>query len=195
MVKKHSISETFNGPEELLQNTAYTQPAILAMSIAIFEILKRSQRVLYLMANTAGHSLGEFAALYAAGVLSLEDTFKLIVKRGDECLKLKNSMTAILGLDEEKLNVLINGIDKVSVANFNSPEQIVITGSADAVEEANKKIEAYASENSLRVKVIRLTVGGAFHSPLMENASNKFAELIDSIDFKDTGLSYSKFLS
>ena len=69
----------------------------------------------------------------------------------------KGAMTAILGLDEEKLNVLINGIDKVSVANFNSPEQIVITGSADAVEEANKKIEAYASENSLRVKVIRLT--------------------------------------
>lgn len=185
---KQSISETcFNGPEDLLQNTAYTQPAILAMSIAIFEILKeKSPNTLTNVKYFTGHSLGEFAALYAAGVLSLEDTCKLIIKRGDLMSKAeKGAMTAVLGLDEEKLNILINGIDKVSVANFNSPEQIVITGSSDAVEEANQKIEAYASENSLRVKVIRLTVGGAFHSPLMENASDKFAELIDSINFND----------
>ncbi|MCH2227805.1 MAG: ACP S-malonyltransferase [Candidatus Caenarcaniphilales bacterium] len=185
---KQSISETcFNGPEELLQNTAYTQPAIIATSISILELLKEnSPETLSNVKYFAGHSLGEFAALYAAGVISLEDTFKLIIKRGDLMSKAeKGAMTAVLGLGKDKLSVLINSIDKVSVANFNSPEQIVITGSSEAVAEANQKISDYASENELKVKVIPLSVGGAFHSPLMDNASEKFSELIDQIQFND----------
>ena len=185
---EQSISETcFNGPEELLQNTAYTQPAILAMSIAIFEILKeKSPETLADIKYIAGHSLGEFAALYASGVTSLDDTFKLIIKRGDLMSQAeKGAMTAVLGLSEDILIGLIENLDKVSVANFNSPEQIVITGASDTVAEANKIIENYASEQSLRVKVIPLSVGGAFHSPLMKEASEKFATLIDAIEFNN----------
>ncbi len=184
-----SISKvSFNGPEEKLAQTIYTQPAILTLSIALASKLKQQiaaghfKKPLYV----AGHSLGEFSALYMADVLSLEDCLKLVIKRADLMQKApEGGMAAVVGLDEAKLNELIASIDNASVANYNSPEQIVITGTKAAMLEAQNKIESFASENSLKIRFIMLNVGGAFHSPLMQEASLEFTKLIDDCAFND----------
>lgn len=188
----NSVSEvSFNGPEEKLGQTLYTQPAILTLSMALASKLKKEieagnlEKPLYV----AGHSLGEFSALYMADVLSLEDCLKLVIKRASLMQEApEGGMAAVVGLDETKLAELIADINAASVANYNSPEQIVITGTKAAMQEAQTKIESYASENSLKVRFIMLNVGGAFHSPLMQAASDEFAKLIDECDFKNASI-------
>lgn len=178
-----SISKIcFEGPEEELKQTNNTQPAILAVSIIAYELLKNKTGVKaeYL----AGHSLGEYSALYAAGVLSLEDVIKVVQKRADLMSQSQTGgMTAILGLDDEKLQDVIDKASNsgvVSVANYNTPDQTVITGESLAIGAANALAAEYGAK-----RVIPLAVSGAFHSPLMKPASESFAEFIEQFNISD----------
>ena len=168
-----SISKMcFDGPEEDLKQTINTQPAILVTSIAALEALKEKTDVK--PDYVAGHSLGEYGAYYAAGVIDFSTAMKLIDKRAKEmnaaAESTKGAMTAVIGMSKEAILDTIEKIDgMVSVANYNSPSQIVITGEADAVAK----------------RVIPLPVSGGFHSMLMEEASVKFSEILDDCDIKD----------
>lgn len=190
-IKESLTQVSFEGPEEELKRTVYTQPAILALSLALAKKLKEAiaQGKLEKPSFVAGHSLGEFAALYMADVLSFEDTLKLVIKRAALMEKAPaGAMTAVVALDEDVLNSIIETIDGVSVANYNAPDQIVITGTKEAVAEAGTKITEKANELEAKVRVIPLVVGGAFHSPLMQEASEDFAKAIDEAVFNEASV-------
>lgn len=172
----------FEGPEEELKQTVNTQPAIVTMSIAAMEALKSQVKI---EADfVAGHSLGEYCAMYAAGVMSLENTLKAIQKRADLMGATKGgSMAAVLNASEEQLKVGLEEGSKVGyvdVANYNSPAQVVITGADDAV----KATSDYLLANGVR-RVVPLPVSGAFHSKFMENAGNEFAEFISNFELNN----------
>lgn len=175
----------FEGPEEDLKQTINTQPAILATSIAGLAALRENTNIV--PDYVAGHSLGEYAALYAAGVLGLEDTIKLIQKRAELISHAKcGAMSAILGMDDEKLNQLIEksllyGI--ISIANYNTPDQTVITGEVAAIEYANKIAPELGAK-----RVIPLAVSGAFHSSLMKSASENYAALVNSTTINNASI-------
>lgn len=173
----------FEGPEEDLKQTINTQPAILVTSIAALEALKEKTDVK--PDYVAGHSLGEYGAYYAAGVIDFSTAMKLIDKRAKEmnaaAESTKGAMTAVIGMSKEAILDTIEKIDgMVSVANYNSPSQIVITGEAEAVAKANDALKEAGAK-----RVIPLPVSGAFHSMLMEEASVKFSEILDDCDIKD----------
>ena len=179
-----SISKIcFEGPEEDLKQTINTQPAILITSIAALEALREKANIT--PDFVAGHSLGEYGAYYAAGVVDFDTAMKLIDKRAREmnaaAETTKGSMTAVIGMDKDAILDTISKIDGiVSVANYNSPAQIVITGEAEAVEKANTALKEAGAK-----RVIPLPVSGGFHSKLMEDASVKFSEILDDCDIKD----------
>ena len=173
----------FEGPEEDLKQTINTQPAILVTSIAALEALKEKTDIK--PDYVAGHSLGEYGAYYAAGVVDFATAMKLIDKRATEMNNAaeatKGAMTAVIGMDKDKIVDIISRIDGiVSVANYNSPAQIVITGEAQAVEKANEALKEAGAK-----RVIPLPVSGGFHSALMNTASVKFSEILDDCDIKD----------
>ena len=173
----------FNGPEEDLKQTINTQPAILATSLALLEALKEKTDIT--PDFVAGHSLGEYGALYTAGVLSLDDTIKAIAKRAELMSQAKSgSMAAVLGLSQDVLEEIISGVDGVvSIANYNTPEQLVITGEEQAVAEVSK----LASEKGAK-RVIPLAVSGAFHSALMKPAGEEFASFVKDLKFNDASI-------
>lgn len=187
-----SISQiSFQGPEDELRRTVYTQPAILTLSIALAtKIKEKIQSGQFVKPNfVAGHSLGEFSALYMADVLSLEDVISLVIKRAALMeLALPGAMSAVVGLSEEELKSLIEKVPNSSVANFNAPDQIVTTGTKEAIQKLDEEINNYAATNSLAVKVIPLSVGGAFHSSLMARAAEEFATEIDKVNFRDASI-------
>ncbi|MBF0569870.1 MAG: ACP S-malonyltransferase [Candidatus Omnitrophica bacterium] len=165
----------FEGPEDQLMSTAYCQPAIFTMSMAALAAFKASPKFKNVAVKyAAGLSLGEYGAMCAAGVLSLEESLRLINKRAklmEEAAKVNpGKMAAIIGFDRDKL-VAICQTAGCEVANFNAPDQIVITGSASTVEKACQLITEAGGK-----KVIPLDVAGAFHSTLMKPAADKFAE-------------------
>lgn len=172
----------FEGPEEDLKQTINTQPAILTTSIAALEALKSKLNVK--PSYLAGHSLGEYGALYCSGALSLENTLKLINKRAESMNDAKGgTMAAVLGLDEEKVLECLNeanNVAYVAVANYNCPGQIVITGKEEGVAKATELLSAAGAK-----RVIPLAVSGAFHSELMKDASEKFAAFADGIEVND----------
>ncbi len=185
IIDKDITTLCFEGPEEELKQTVNTQPAILCVSVAGYELVKNE---LGLTPNfVAGHSLGEYAALYTAGVLSLDNVIKSINKRAELMGQFQTgSMTAILGLDESKINEIVDSCKKlgvISIANYNTPEQIVITGESEAVLSANKKAEEIGAK-----RVVPLAVSGAFHSALMKPASEDFAEFIQNIAINDSNI-------
>ena len=173
----------FNGPEEDLKQTINTQPAILATSLALLEALKEKTDIT--PDFVAGHSLGEYGALYTAGVLSLDDTIKAIAKRAELMSQAKSgSMAAVLGLSQDVLEEIISGVDGVvSIANYNTPEQLVITGEEQAVAEVSK----LASEKGAK-RVIPLAVSGAFHSALMKPAGEEFALFVKDLKINDASI-------
>ncbi len=179
-----SISKIcFEGPEEDLKQTINTQPAILVTSIAALEALREKANIT--PDCVAGHSLGEYGAYYASGVADFATTMKLIDKRAREmnnaAVSTKGAMTAVIGMDKDTILDTISKIDGVvSVANYNSPAQIVITGEAEAVEKANTALKEAGAK-----RVIPLPVSGGFHSKLMEEASVNFSEILDDCDIKD----------
>lgn len=172
----------FEGPEDALKQTVNTQPAIVTMSIATLEALKSQ---LDLKPDyTAGHSLGEYCAMYASGVMDLETALKAIQKRADLMSSSKGgSMAAVLNASEEQLKAGLEEGSKVGyvdIANYNSPAQVVITGDENAVKAASD----YMIANGVR-RVVPLAVSGAFHSKFMESAGKEFAEFASTLELNN----------
>lgn len=175
----------FEGPEEDLKQTVNTQPSIVTMSIAAMEALRSELNVV--PDYVAGHSLGEYCAMFAAGVMSLETTLKAIQKRADLMGQTKGgSMAAVLNASEEQLKAGLEEGSKVGyvdVANYNSPVQVVITGADDAVKAASD----YLLANGVR-RVVPLPVSGAFHSKFMESAGNEFATFVSELELNNASI-------
>ncbi len=174
------LNVMFEGPEDQLTKTAYAQAAILTMSIAGLKAFEANPKFKNASVKfAAGLSLGEYSALAAVGSLSFEDTLRLVLKRGafmdEACTKNKGAMAAVLSFDKAKL-VEICKQTGAEVANFNSNEQIVITGHADKVAIAIEAIKAAGG-----TKVIPLTVAGAFHSSLMQSAADQFKVVLKDV--------------
>ncbi len=178
-----SISKLcFEGPDEDLKQTVNTQPAILTTSIAALEALKSELKIQ--PAFVAGHSLGEYGALYEAGVLTLENALKLIAKRAELMSKSKGGvMSAVLGLDNATVEECLkeaNEVGYVSVANYNCPGQVVITGEDYALKSAETLLLASGAK-----RVISLPVSGAFHSEKMRGAGEEFAKYLEQFSLND----------
>jgi len=170
----------FEGTDEELKQTNVTQPAIFIHSVILAKVSPD-----FAPEMVAGHSLGEFSALVAAGALSFEDGLRLVAKRADAmqkaCLVRPSTMAAILGLDDKTIEDICAGItDEIVVpANYNCPGQVVISGSIEGVEKACELLKAAGAKRALI-----LPVGGAFHSPLMEPAREELAAAINSAEFE-----------
>ncbi len=165
-------------PEDLVQ-TKVTQPAIFLHSVILAHTLGES----FKPDMVAGHSLGEFSALVANKTLTFEDGLRLVAKRANAmqkaCEKEPSTMAAILGLDDKIVEKVCASIDEVVVpANYNSPGQLVISGSIKGIEIACEKMKEAGAKRALPLKV-----GGAFHSPLMEPARVELAEAINNTTF------------
>jgi len=170
----------FSGTDEELKQTKVTQPAIFLHSV----ILAKALGGKFNPDMVAGHSLGEFSALVAAGALSFEDGLTLVSKRAmamqKACEANPSTMAAILGLDDSKVEELCASIDDVVVpANYNCPGQLVVSGTNEGVE----KLCAAATEAGAK-RALKLNVGGAFHSPLMEPARVELEAAIQAAPFK-----------
>jgi [acyl-carrier-protein] S-malonyltransferase len=170
----------FSGTDEDLRQTRVTQPAIFLHSVILAATLGEK----FKPDMVAGHSLGEFSALVANKALSFEDGLLLVSRRAQAmqkaCEKEPSTMAAILGLDDEKVEEICKAIDEIIVpANYNSPGQLVISGSIKGIEIACERLKAAGARRALPLKV-----GGAFHSPLMESARIELAEAIHSTVFQ-----------
>lgn len=171
----------FNGTDEDLKQTKVTQPSIFLHSVITYMCLEEKPEP----AMVAGHSLGEFSALVASEALSFEDGLQLVYKRAlamqKACELNPSSMAAILNLDSEIVDKICNEIDEVVVAaNYNSPGQIVISGSNAGIEIAMEKMKEAGAK-----RAIKLAVGGAFHSPLMLPAQEELSIAINQTNFKN----------
>lgn len=172
----------FEDPEDSLKQTVNTQPSIVTMSIAAMEALKSQLDIS--PSAAAGHSLGEYCAMYASGVMSLETTLKAIQKRADLMGETKGgAMAAILNAPEGSLEKALeeaSSVGYVDVANYNSPAQVVITGDEAAVQKAGELLSAAGAR-----RVVPLAVSGAFHSKFMENAGNEFSKFVSELDLNN----------
>lgn len=169
----------FAGTDEDLRQTKVTQPAIFLHSVILAATLGND----FKPDMVAGHSLGEFSALVAAKALTFEDGLRLVLTRAlamqKACEAEPSTMAAILGLDDAKVEEILSGIDEVVVpANYNSPGQLVISGSLKGIEIACELLKAAGAKRALPLKV-----GGAFHSPLMEPARVELAAAISAAKF------------
>lgn len=169
----------FSGTDEDLKQTKVTQPAIFLHSVILAKTLGDE----FKPDMTAGHSLGEFSALVAAGALSFDDGLKLVYARAlamqKACEANPSTMAAILALPDEKVEEICKSIDDVVVpANYNCPGQIVISGTMNGIERACELMKEAGAKRALPLKV-----GGAFHSPLMEPARVELLEAIESTSF------------
>ena len=179
----------FEGPLEKLKETRYTQPGLFLHSSLLFHMLKDK----LVFDSVAGHSVGEYAALYSAGVLNFEDALNLVALRGELMFQAgeyePGTMFAVIGLEDDKVKEVARtltgkGNGKVVVAaNFNSPGQVVVSGSADYL---RQNIGAFKQAGARLVT--ELIVSGAFHSPLMKPAKDKLKQAIDSVNFNDSKL-------
>lgn len=172
----------FEGPEEELKQTKNTQPAIFLHSVALWNILKPSDASM-----VAGHSLGEYSALVAAGSISFVDAIKLVRLRGELMQKAgkenPGTMAAVVGLEPNIVTEVCSAASAAGIvqpANFNSPGQIVISGSVAGV----RKAMELAKERGAKL-VKELVVSGAFHSPLMQSAKDKLKEALDRTTIND----------
>ncbi|MCK4545871.1 MAG: ACP S-malonyltransferase [Candidatus Eisenbacteria sp.] len=174
----------FEGPGDELRKTVNAQPAIVTHSVAAWTLVTEEGIRAGLI---AGHSVGEYSALVAAGVLRFEDAVRLVRRRGELMYEAgidhPGTMSAVVGLDEETVSRICEKASAsgvVQVANLNSPEQIVVSGSVRGVEEA----ERLAREAGAK-RVVRLEVSGAFHSPLMEDAGKGLREALGRVVFSN----------
>lgn len=173
------LSIMFNGADEDLKKTEVTQPSIFIHSVAALKAVNGLGAEM-----VAGHSLGEFSALVANGVLSFDDGLKLVSERAKAmqaaCDANPSSMAAILGLDDARVEEICASINEVVVpANYNCPGQLVISGETVAVEEACAKLKEAGAKRALV-----LPVNGAFHSPLMQPAQERLAAAIENTKFR-----------
>lgn len=175
----------FEAPESELTLTYNAQPAIFTVSVAVLRVLESagfSEKPVVV----AGHSLGEFSAACAAKVFSVQDGALLVRKRGEFMQEAVpagvGGMTAVIGLTAEKIEEILREVKGgfVQVANYNSPEQTVISGEIKALEEAEEKLRQAGAK-----RVVRLAVSAPFHSELMKPAAEKLKELMELIEFKE----------
>lgn len=179
----------FDGPADRLTKTENTQPALLLISTAITDLLKKEGIVPQIV---SGHSLGEYSALVAADAISFEDTVKLVHERGNLMESAypegKGAMAAVLGLDQAKLtevlaNLTLPDKEVVELANINCPGQIVISGTKRAIDQAIAPIKEAGAK-----RVLPLPVSGPFHSSLMKPAAEQFQTLVDNMDWTDADI-------
>ncbi len=173
----------FDGPEDILTSTQNSQPAILATSIAALRVFRVSSGTSVTAEACAGLSLGEYSALVAADVLSFEDALRLVRQRGefmeDASRRNPGTMAAIMGLDVRVVEAIAKEGGS-EVANLNCPGQVIISGSTDGV----GKTVALAKEKGA-LKCIPLNVSGPFHSSLMDTASERLANALQSVPFRE----------
>jgi len=170
---------SFEGPEDELRQTRHTQPAILTHSLAALAALPNLNPAL-----AAGHSLGEYSALYAAGALDFESVMKLVKRRGAlmyaEGEKNPGTMAAIIGMEAAAVEQLCHEVDGVVVpANYNEPKQTVISGEVPAV-----KAAAELAKTRGALKAVLLPVSGAFHSPLLKESAAEFADYLGEFEIR-----------
>jgi len=172
----------FTGPMEELTLTVNLQPAVTVVNLCLYRALAKAGVT---PVAVCGHSLGEYSALYAAGVLSANDTIAAVTERGRlmhrEAEKYPGAMAAVIGLTPEKLKGLVHPLTRegpIALANFNTPVQTVISGAPIMVARAGNLAKAEGA------KVIPLKVSGAWHSPLMEEATRDFATFMAKLDFR-----------
>ncbi len=170
---------SFEGPDDELHQTRYTQPAILTHSLAALAALPKQNPIL-----AAGHSLGEYSALYAAGALDFDSVMKLVKRRGAlmyaEGEKHPGTMAAIIGMDAAAVEQLCAEVDGVVVpANYNEPRQTVISGEIPAVKAAAELAKARGA-----LKAVLLPVSGAFHSPLLKESAAEFADYLAGFEIR-----------
>ncbi len=175
----------FKGPQEELIKTVNTQPAIFLVSAALALALQQKGIDPIIV---AGHSLGELTAYYVSGVLDLESVIKVIAKRSEAMSASypadDSAMAAIIGLAVNKIREVVDRLNEypVVVANYNSQEQTVISGTKEGVQEASSALKAKGG------RVIPLKVSGAFHSPLMQNGAQILKEFLAEVTFNDAGI-------
>ncbi|MFB0554190.1 MAG: ACP S-malonyltransferase [Phycisphaerae bacterium] len=178
----------FEGPAEQLNSTTISQPAIFVTSAAILEVLRTKPATSSLSADvTAGLSLGEYTALYAAGLISFEDALVLVQKRGEAMQAAadatKGSMVSIIGLDEEKARQLCAEAAEgglIVPVNFNCPGQTVLSGSKSACKRAEMLAEKYGA-----IKAVSLEVAGAFHTEMMSSAAEALKEALSNCEVSE----------
>ena len=163
-----------DGPDDL-NDTRNTQPALFVVESLLVDNLIKQGREASLV---AGHSLGELVALYAAGVYDLETGLSLMKTRSELMAAAGGgAMTAVIGFDRNQLDELVSGIDGVSIANDNSEAQVVISGRPEAVGQVSDQLKCK--------RAIPLAVSGAFHSPFMAEAADRFAAILDGVSFRN----------
>ncbi len=174
----------FEGPEEQLKRTENTQPALLTISAILYRLLKQKGAEADFF---AGHSLGEYTALYASSVLDFESAVYAVRRRGllmEEAVPAgKGTMAAVLGLDPDTIAAICRRVSKsqpVQPANFNCPGQVVISGSTEGVEAASKACRSAGAR-----RVVPLAVSGPFHSSLMKPAAVKMKDVLDGLTWHD----------
>ena len=178
----------FEGPQEKLNTTTISQPAIFTTSAAILEVFKTNPATSNITADiTAGLSLGEYTALYAAGVISFEDALTLIQKRGEAMQAAADAteggMVSIIGLEKEQVEQLCEEArenELLTAVNFNCPGQVVVSGSKNACARAEKLAEKYGA-----IKAVPLAVAGAFHTEMMSSAAEKLKNAIENCQIQD----------
>jgi len=183
----------WRGPEEELTRTDVLQPAMTAVNLGCLAYLREHG---YEPTCVAGHSLGEFSALHAASVLSLEDTLWLVCERGRlmhrAAEEAQGGMVALIGLGYEDATAIVEELRsayRVGIANYNAPEQIVLSGEEAAMEAAAEQ----ATERDVRA--VRLNVSGAWHSPLMEDVRKALTAALDEVDFQPPQLTFVSSVS
>jgi [acyl-carrier-protein] S-malonyltransferase len=176
----------FNGSEDKLNSTDFSQPAIFVVSAALLELVRQTAPAIK-PAVTAGLSMGEYTALYAAGLMSFEDALKLVLKRGQAMQAAANaskgSMVSLMGLDEAKVLELCGEASQgqlLKPANFNCPGQIVISGAVEACQRAVQIAEKYGA-----MKAIPLAVAGAFHTEMMKPAADALGQALAGCPLKN----------
>ena len=175
----YDISEImFSAQENVLRQTKYAQPAIFIHSTILFDLIKDQKECV----AVAGHSLGEFSALYANNFFDFETGLKIVDVRAramHECeLNYPGKMSAVIGTSIDKIQSICDSVD-CQIANINSDSQIVISGSEESIDLASKSLK------NIGAKVIPLSVSGAFHSKLMSEAKNKLSEIINTSSFNE----------
>jgi [acyl-carrier-protein] S-malonyltransferase len=175
-----TLSEVmFDGTEEDLKATRITQPAIFLHSFARMKMLGDE----FKPGAVAGHSLGEFTALAAAETLSFRDALLLVIERAEAmlaaCEEQEGTMAAVVGMEDQVVERICAETDEVVVpANYNSPGQLVISGSVEGIRKAIEKLTVAGAK-----KIVPLVVGGAFHSPLMQSARDRLSSAIHAVEF------------
>lgn len=170
------LAAALRGSDEQLRPTEIAQPALLFVELVLASVLPDDLDVV----GVAGHSVGEYAAVSVAGAYSAEDAMRLVIRRGREMAAMhEGTMAAVIGLDVDAVNAVCDEVradgDVVVVGNVNAPAQVVVSGSVDGVRRAGELARRAGAR-----KVIPLNVSGAFHSPLMAPAAERFATVIEA---------------